>query len=548
MKLRKYQIDIEEKIYAAWKDYTNVGVVLPTGSGKTVLFSDIISKHRGASCVIAHRQELVGQMSLCLAEFGIKHRIIAPPAVIKMINRLHTIVLGKTYYDPSAPCAVASVQTVIRRKDQLKRWAYQVTLWVTDECHHLLDVNTWGKAVKMFPNAKGLGVTATLCRADGKGLGRHADGVLDMFVEGPTARELINQGYLVDYRIFSPLSDLSVENLALAADGDYNKTQLKLRARNSHIVGDVVEHYIRIAHGKLGVTFATDIETAQDITDRYNAAGVPAILITGKTPDLERAETFKRFKNREILQIVNVDICGEGLDIPALEVVSMARPTASFVVFCQQFGRALRPLDGKVAAIIIDHVGNVFPRHNLPDRKHIWTLDRRERRADRDPDLIPLRVCRKCMGVYEAIYIICPYCGFQYVPDGRSTPEQVDGDLCELDPAVLARMRGEINKIDIPDIEIKTKMKYAGASAIVCNSATKQHRLRQDAQGQLREAIALWAGYQRALNRPDHESYKRFYWKFSIDVYSAQILGAREAMALTHLVAEDILKLRREML
>ena len=545
MQLRPYQAKIKQEIYDAWRTHDNVAAVLPTGAGKTVMFSSILHEHQGASCAIAHRQELVGQMSLSLAKFGLEHRVIAPKNVIRMIGNLHVSELGRNFCNPTAPCAVAGVQTLIRRQRQLKRWSYQVTKWITDECHHIIRDNSWGKAVRMFPNAQGLGVTATLCRSDGKGLGRHADGVFDTFVQGPSARELMNMGYLVDYRIFAPESDLDLEGIAMAADGDYNKKQLKTRARQSHIVGDVVQHYLRIAPGKLGVTFATDIETATDITEKYNAAGVPAELITGKTPDNERIATFRRFRNREVLQIVNVDICGEGVDIPALEVVSMARPTASYGLYTQQFGRALRILLGKSHAIIIDHVGNVM-RHGLPDKQRVWTLDRRERRAagKKDPDVIPVRTCKKCMGVYEAIYIICPYCGFQHVPAGRTLPEQVDGDLLELDPATLAAMRGETARIDAPASEVRDRMMRAGASAKVYNSAAKQHTLRQEAQGQLRESIALWAGYQRAMGRPDSESYRRFYFRYGTDVESAKVLGRREAMAMTHLISEEILKMR----
>ena len=142
MILRPYQVKLEQEITEAWRTHRNVAAVLPIGAGKTVLFSNILSKHVGASVAIAHRQELVGQMSLSLANFGLQHRIIAPKNVIRMIVGLHTSEFGKSFYNPSAPCAVAGVQTLIRRTDQLKKWSYQVTKWVTDECHHLLKENS----------------------------------------------------------------------------------------------------------------------------------------------------------------------------------------------------------------------------------------------------------------------------------------------------------------------------------------------------------------------------------------------------------------------
>lgn len=544
MILRSYQTKLVCDIYQAWSQgAVNVLGVLPTGGGKTVVFSDIINAHRGASCAIAHRQELVSQISLALARNKAQHRIIGSEKLIKHIVRLHIDETGHNYYNPSSNHAVAGVDTLIRRKENLRFWSETVTLWVLDETHHLTKANKWGKAVAMFPNAKGLGVTAIPERADGKGLGRHSDGLMDTLVEGPGMRELINQGYLSDYRIFMPPTDLDVSQVTISkATGDFNPYQLKRQVRKSRIMGDVIEHYLKHANGKLGITFATDVESATDIAHNFNKEGVPAAVVTAKTPDVERFSIFKKFLNRKLLNLVNVDLFGEGVDLPALEVVSMARPSESFNLVNQQFGRTLRVMEGKQNAIIIDHVGNIL-RHGLPDAPRKWTLDRRKRRSNgvKDPDLIPVRTCTnpKCGAVYEAIYKTCPYCG--YVPKilNRSGPEFVDGDLTELSPEVLAIMRGEIDRIDAPPSEIRDKMIFAGASHMVALGAAKQHGLRQEAQSGLREVMLRWGGLQRLNGRPDSESYKRFYFKFGVDVWTAKTLGRRKAEELTLRIQEE---------
>jgi superfamily II DNA or RNA helicase len=241
---------------------------------------------------------------------------------------------GRSYYDTTATVAVAGVQTLVRRGEMLGHWLGGVSLVVQDESHHLLSGNIWGKAANMFPNAKFLGVTATPCRADGKGLGAVADGIFEKMVIGPDMRTLIGMGYLTDYRIFAPPSDLDLSNVKIGAEGDYTRPGLKKAIEKSHITGDVVKHYKRIADGKLGITFAVDVETASNIAAQFNAAGVPAEVLSAKTPDLMRHQVIQRFKNREILQLVNVDLFGEGFDLPALEVVSMARPTESFALYC----------------------------------------------------------------------------------------------------------------------------------------------------------------------------------------------------------------------
>ena len=546
MQLYDYQADLKRGIFEAWESSPNVLGVLPTGGGKTVVFSSILHDHPGASVTIAHRKELVNQISLALAREGVVHGIIGPQSTVKEVCTDHARELGQVYYDPNAPVKVAGVDTLIKRQDQLAQWANQVTLWVTDEGHHLLKANKWGKGIAMFPNAKGLGVTATACRADGKGLGRHTHGVYDEIVEGPGMRTLIERGFLSDYRIFAPPSDLDLTNVETAADGDFKKPQLKRAVQESRLVGDIVDHYLRIAPGKLGLTFCTDVETAKDVSRQYNALGVKAEVVDAKTPARIRTEILRRFRSREITQLVNVDLFGEGFDLPAVEVVSFGRPTQSYGLYVQQFGRALRILDGKSHAIIIDHAGNVV-RHGLPDRERLWSLDARESRPRiKNPDDdIPLRYCTECTQPYERVLILCPYCGSRWEPGDRAKPEHVDGDLFELDPAVLAQMRGEVSKVDETAAALESRMQYAGLPPYVVAGGVKKHGIKQAAQATLRDQIAWWAAYHRQLGRPDQEIYRRFYFAFDTDILTAQTLGRNDATELAMKIHQQIEVLRK---
>lgn len=562
--LRPFQAELERRVYEAWHGgAVNVMPVAATGSGKTVVLSKVLYDEPGASIAIAHRQELVSQISIALARNGVRHRIVGAKKgapLIRVISALQVAELGYSFFDPNAKTGVGGVDTIIRM-DAGDPWFKQVRLMVQDEAHHVLKANKWGAAAELFPNARGLLPTATPLRADGKGLGRHADGLVDAMVLAPSMRDIIDMGYLTDYRIFAPPSDLDLTQVATsAATGDFNADQLRKAVHKSHITGDVVAHYLKLAPGKLGVTFAVDVEAATEIAAAFRAAGVPAEVVSAKTPDALRAQILRRFKAREVMQLVNVDLFGEGFDLPAIEVVSFARPTESFALFSQQFGRALRLMltreeltgydlltdagrkaviaaSAKPVAFIIDHVGNVL-RHGLPDARREWSLDRRERRSGGKSDAIPMRVCvnPECIQPYERVFKCCPYCGHYPPPPSRSAPEFVDGDLTELDPETLAALRGDIAKIDGDPVV------PWGASAEVQGAVRRRHWERREGQRALRNVIAWWAGLESAQGRGESESYRRFYFKFGVDVANAQTLGAREAAELAERVAVELAK------
>jgi superfamily II DNA or RNA helicase len=435
---------------------------------------------------------------------------------------------------------------------------------IVHNCHHVLKDNLWGRAAALFPNARALLPTATPCRADGKGLGRHAHGIVDAMVEAPSMRDIINMGYLTDYRVaVPPNSRFHREALHVSATtGDFVREEMVAEVKKAQIVGDVVASYIKFASGKRGVTFCVDVEEAERQAAAFCAAGVPAVALSGNTPDAERHRQLMRLRRGEILQVTNVDLFGEGFDLPAIEVVSFARPTKSFGLYCQQFGRVLRLMltpdelrgynslsdlqrrvviaaSGKPYGLIIDHVGNVV-EHKLPDVPRVWTLDARERSgasSGRTVDEVPMRVCKSvmCLAPYERVHSVCPYCGEPAPePAGRSRPEQVDGDLTLLDEVTLKAMRGEIAKIDGPAYPPH------GVPEYVARAIVKRHHERQGAQKDLRGAIAWWAGWQSAIGASESESYRRFYFKYGVDVASAQTLGAGEAEELAQRVHADL--------
>lgn len=557
---RDYQVDGIDRIEQAWDaGARNVMPVYPTGAGKTFMLARIIQRRQVPTCSIAHRQELVSQVALALNRDDVPHGIIAPDAVVRQIVALQTEQFGRSLYSPRAPVRVAGVDS-LGSLDPSDPWVQQVQLVVQDEGHHVLKANKWGRAMDLFPNARGLFPTAHAIRGDGKGLGRHADGLVDALVVGPSCRELIDRGYLTDYRLIAPPDDTDLTDVGVTDSGEFSPAKLREAIhKNKHIVGDVVEHYLRFARGKLGVTFAVDIEAATEIARAYQAAGIAAEVITADTPLQIRGQLMRRFRNRDILQLVSVDVLGEGVDVPAIEVVSMARHTMSFQLYAQQFGRCLRVMvggfvseiwdtltdaqrrqeianSGKPKAIIIDHVNN-WQRHGLPDVPQVYTLDKRPKKKRKAAnDDIPLRACLnpECLATYEAVLVACPHCGTKPPVMRRGSPEQVEGDLVELDPAVLADLRKEIAKVD-------------GAARYPPNLTWQAHAHiqdmhfdRQQSQAALRRSMSLWMGWQAHLGRGTSEAQKRFFYAFKQDVATAQTLGKTDADELLTRIAQDL--------
>lgn len=520
--LRPYQETLKAEIYSAWANGSKtVLACMPTGMGKTRLFCKIAqemaieSLDRYPTAIMVHRKELVQQISLTLAEEGFVHNIIAPREVILGIVGTQRLVLRRAFYDYNSPITVVSVDTLNARAAKHELWAKKIRLWITDEAAHLLKNNKWGRAVNNFPNAIGLGVTATPRRLDKRGLGRHADGVFDAMVEGPSTRWGIENGYLCRYKIAIPPSDYK-NFLRRATEGsDFAKDAMIDAARKSHIIGDVVESYRRFAPGKQTILFAPAIETGYEMEKKFRDAGISAKLLHGETGDKERLDGMIDFRNKKTKVLLNVDLFDEGLDVPGIECVMQARPTMSLSKYLQMCGRGLRP-DGDKVLILIDHVGNVT-EHGLPDSPRRWTLDRIIKKREKTNFM---RICSniECNSPYDRSLTACPWCGtpaFTAARDGgggRVPPVQVDGDLELIDPETIREL---LEGVQLEDPGSVAKRVGLAAGPGAAKKALKAQQERIDTQKMLVEKIAIWAGYQKHSGYTDRSIHKLFYLHFN---------------------------------
>jgi DNA repair protein RadD len=397
MSLRPYQIDIAAEFERhVERGDRSILLVAPTGSGKTVIASAIIASATRRVLVVAHRREIVNQTSDKLTARGVAHGIIQAGDEKKL--------------RPMAAVQVASIQTLHARAIRSSTMLMPLAdLLIIDECHHC-PATTYQKVIEAYPNAIVLGLSATPCRGDGRGLG----GIFKCMIECPQVPDLIEQGYLVKAKVYAP-TDPDLRGVRTQA-GDYVESQLAERMDRDKLVGDIVTHWFKYGERRRTVAFACSVGHSVHIRDEFVKAGVRAEHLDGSTPKDEREAILARLASGETEVVTNCMVLTEGFDCPDIGCIVLARPTRKMGLFRQMIGRGLRPADGKSDVVILDHSGAVF-RHGLPEDHVEWTLspDRRatapehtKRQSSHESKLIE---CTQC-STLRLGGSPCPNCGF----------------------------------------------------------------------------------------------------------------------------------------
>lgn len=408
MQLRDYQETSIEGIRNSFREGNRrVLLVLPTGGGKTVCFSYIasgVARNDKRVLIIAHRRELLKQISQSL----------------KMVGVHHAVMTGGYVGIPTAKVVVASVFTLARRVHRFPA----PDLIIGDEAHHFTPDSTWGKVVGAFPKARVLGVTATPERLDGKGLGL----MFDDMVMGPSVAELTEQGFLSRADVYAP-SRPDLESVRTRM-GDYISAQLEGAMDKPSITGSAVSHYIKLAPGKRAIAFCVSVKHAKDVAAQFNRAGYKSSHVDGSMDERERDMVLREFGVGNIQVLTSCDLISEGFDLPAVEVAIMLRPTKSLSLYLQQAGRAIRIAPGKEKTIILDHAGNTAI-HGFIDEHREWQLAIGEAREKKGVQGAPtVRTCPKCYAMHRPAPE-CPQCGHIYKIKGRRI-EQRDGELVQV--------------------------------------------------------------------------------------------------------------------
>lgn len=308
-------------------------------------------------------------------------------------------------------CDVEMVQTACRRIQKLT----PPKLIITDEAHHS-SAASYTKIYEAFENTLRIGFTATPWRLGSGGL----DTVFDSMVEGVSTEWLIQNGYLSPYKYYS-VKLVNTDKLHRRA-GEYIASEVQALMDSRAIYGDVISNYRKLANGKKTIVYCASVKLSKDTARAFETHGIPSAHLDGETPKAEREKTIQDFRNGKITVLSNVDLFGEGFDVPDCECVILLRPTLSLTLHIQQSMRSMRFKEGKTA-IIIDHVGNVF-RHGLPDDKREWRLSGRSKAKVVEKKAPSIRQCGNCFACVPPSVQKCPYCGHDFKPTEREIQEK----------------------------------------------------------------------------------------------------------------------------
>ena len=394
--LRDYQHAMIAGIRDHWrKGARRVLAVAPTGSGKTHLMARATAQalDRGRKVgIVVHRRELLNQAVRAVTGHGVPAD--HPRLTITTIQSAHRTTLD------------------------------DLDLLIVDEAHLAL-ARTWRAFIDRQRRAYVLGLTATPYRLDGRGLGE----MFCAIVVGPQVLNLVARGVLVPARTFAP-SVPDLDGVATVA-GDWDREGLAKAMMRPRIVGSIIDHYQRLAGGRQAIVFGTTIAHSKMLCEAFNAAGITATHIDGSTPHRERDAVIEAFRGGQGQVLTSCNVLSEGLDLPAVSAIILARPTQSEVIYRQQIGRGSRACAGKADFVILDHAGNAL-RHGLYATPKTHTLEGRRKPAkERQAPTESVRQCMTCYGVYESRAGACPYCGAVPPVKKRQTRE-IAGELVEL--------------------------------------------------------------------------------------------------------------------
>lgn len=353
--LREYQEECIQSVLASLQHgHKRIGISLATGSGKTVVFTQLIdrieasSKHATRTLILAHRRELVEQAA--------RHCSNAYP------GKTVEIEMGNIRASGTADITIASIQSLTSGDRISKFDPTMFKLVLVDEAHHIVapgylrTLEHFGLHQKKEDSPILVGVSATFSRFDGLRLGT----AIDEIVYHKDYVDMIGEKWLSDVIFTTVESTADISMVRRGANGDFQPGELSQVVNTDQINEITVRSWLAKAAGrKSTLVFCVDLAHVAGLTRAFRRHGIDARFVTGDTPKVERGERLDAFKRGEFRVLVNCGVFTEGTDIPNIDCVLLARPTRSRNLLVQMIGRGMRLHPGKTDCHIIDMVSSL---------------------------------------------------------------------------------------------------------------------------------------------------------------------------------------------
>lgn len=348
VQLRPYQREAVAAVLATRRDgCRRMLLALPTGAGKTVIFSDLIRQARHAVLVLAHREELVSQA---------REKIEAALRRNPNDERIVAIEQGDKVAPPEASVVVASIRTLHDGRIGRVLGGRNIRLVIYDECHHAVAeanrrvLERIGVFEDDWPGTL-VGVTATTRRADGRALGE----VFERIAYQRSLRQMIDERYLRPLTGLRFDTGVDLSGVGMRGD-DFDEDELEeavdVRARNLLVARAIQE----CTRDRRTIAFCVGVGHAENLGRELRGVGVSAAMVCGETPKAERAEILARFRQGQIRVITNVGVLTEGFDDPGVSAIAMVRPTRSESMYLQCVGRGMRLSPDAEDCVVLDFV------------------------------------------------------------------------------------------------------------------------------------------------------------------------------------------------
>jgi len=411
--LRNYQLSMLNLIKNAFAlGRKRVIMQLPTGAGKTALFSSIskMAIDKGSSVlVITDRAELLQQSGNTLERFGLTVSILS--AKTKQLTK------GNLY--------VGMVETIKRRilKPDYEKFVQSFNMIIIDECH-VQSFNRIFESLTVFQYV--IGATATPIRS---GKMRELKQDYDEIITGVQIPELIETGFLSPVETFGVKIDLTgVRTLA----GDYAADDLEKIYAKKYV--GAVENYLKHTPGKKALCFCATVKNSIDLSAEFERAGVSSKHIDATTPENERAQILTDFDAGKFKVLSNVGILTKGYDCPTIETIILYRATQSLPLFLQMCGRGSRVSPGKGKFTILDFGNNVL-RHGFWEEKRYWSLENEVKKERGKKDIATVKICPQCEAMIYVSVKICGFCGYDFTDKQKEEKEKQFAVLSQMTPS-----------------------------------------------------------------------------------------------------------------